>query len=102
MRRRGVGRTRMTGPMLMQASDADRRAIYPVTVKSANLLTSELPCSSPLSGGAMSGRASRSKVRKSGVLVPCHYPELLGPTRALVMLPQHRNRARCLHHVIIR
>ena len=50
----------------------------------------------------MSGRASRSKVRKSGVLVPCHYPELLGPTRALVMLPQHRNRARCLHHVIIR
>ena len=70
--------------------------IYPVTVKSANLLTSELPCSSPLSGGAMSGRASRSKVRKSGVLVPCHYPELLGPTRALVMPPQHRNRARCL------
>ena len=77
-------------------------ADYPVTVKSANLLTSELPCSSPLSGGAMSGRASRSKVRKSGALVPCHYPELLGPTRALVMLPQHRNRARCLHHVIIR
>ena len=76
--------------------------MYPVTVKSADLLTSELPSSSPLSGGAMSGRSSRSEVRKSGVLMPCHYPELLGPIRALGMLPQHRKRARCLHHVIIR